>query len=201
MENKNNTGLIVGVVASLIIAGGFGVFALTRDSADETSNSSETSQTTSESTVEPAETTVVEQPSVVGLAQASPNLSTLVTAVVAADLATTLSGEGPFTVFAPTNAAFAALPAGTLDTLLLPENKATLSGILTYHVVPGKVMSSDLKNGQVITTVNGATLTVEIMDGKVMLVDAKGNKATVTTADVEASNGVVHIIDSVVLPQ
>lgn len=118
----------------------------------------------------------------------------------AADLVGTLQGEGPFTVFAPTNDAFAALPEGTLDSLLLTENKDQLAGVLTYHVVAGNVVSSDLSDGQVVTTVQGQKLTVSIMDGKVYITDAKGGKAMVTQADVDASNGVVHVIDSVLLP-
>lgn len=118
----------------------------------------------------------------------------------AADLVGTLQGEGPFTVFAPTNDAFAALPEGTLGSLLLPENKNQLAGVLTYHVVDGNVVSSDLSDGQVVTTVQGEKLTVSIMDGKVYITDAKGGKVMVTQADVDASNGVVHVIDSVLLP-
>ncbi|HMU46461.1 MAG TPA: fasciclin domain-containing protein [Chitinophagaceae bacterium] len=133
---------------------------------------------------------------VVETAMASPDHSTLVAAVKAAGLVETLSGTGPFTVFAPTNAAFAALPAGTLDNLLKPENKADLTAILTYHVVPGKVMSSQLTDGQKVKTVNGAELTVSIKDGKVMI-----DGAHVTAADVDCSNGVIHVIDAVVLPK
>ena len=138
---------------------------------------------------------------IVDTAIATSDLSTLVTAVKAADLVDTLKGEGPFTVLAPTNQAFSALPAGTLDTLLLPENKEKLAGILTYHVVSGKVMSSDLTNGRVVTTVQGQNLTVEITDGMVYFVDALGGKAKVSQADVKAENGVVHIIDAVLMPQ
>ncbi|MBI1344560.1 MAG: fasciclin domain-containing protein [Terrimonas sp.] len=133
---------------------------------------------------------------IVETAIASPDHTTLVEAVKAAGLVETLSGTGPFTVFAPTNAAFAALPAGTLDNLLKPENKADLTSILTYHVVPGKVMSSQLTDGQKIKTVNGAELTVTIKDGKVMI-----DGANVTAADLDCSNGVIHVIDAVVLPK
>jgi uncharacterized surface protein with fasciclin (FAS1) repeats len=196
--DKSKTPMIAVVAAVAVLGIGAGVFALTREDTAEVAS---TSETTNQSTSTEQKVEEKKQADIVGLASGSENLSTLTAAVTAADLVTTLQGEGPFTVFAPTNAAFAALPAGTLDTLLLPENKATLSGILTYHVVAGKVMSGDLSNGQVVKTVNGANLTVEIMGGKVMLVDAKGGKSTVTTADVEASNGVVHIIDTVVMPQ
>lgn len=196
--DKSKTPMIAVVAAVAVLGIGAGVFALTREDTAEVAS---TTETTNQSTSSEQKVEEKKQADIVGLASGSENLSTLTAAVTAADLVTTLQDEGPFTVFAPTNAAFAALPAGTLDTLLLPENKATLSGILTYHVVAGKVMSGDLSNGQVVKTVNGANLTVEITDGKVMLVDAKGGKSTVTTADVEASNGVVHIIDTVVMPQ
>ncbi len=139
----------------------------------------------------------VEQPNtVVDIAAGSPDHSTLVAAVSAAGLAETLSGDGPFTVFAPTNAAFEALPAGTVDNLLQPENKDQLTGILTYHVVSGNVMAADLTDGQKVTTLNGQELTVSIQDGKVMI-----NGANVTAADLDGSNGVVHVIDSVLMPK
>ena len=133
--------------------------------------------------------------------------TTLVAAVKAADLVDTLSSVGPFTVFAPTNAAFAKLPVGTVDTLLKPENKATLAKILTYHVVAGTVTAADLigmiKAGggtATLTTVSGGKLTAAIMDGKVMLTDEKGGMATVTQADVMQKNGVIHVTDTVSLP-
>merc|ERR1712166_1593718 len=131
---------------------------------------------------------------IVELAQSFDTLSTLVAAVVAGDLVTTLSSPGPFTVFAPTNDAFAALPAGTLDTLLKPENKATLVDILTYHVVGAVALSTDLSDGQVIDTVEGKSVTVHIGDG------VKINDANVVMADVMATNGVVHVLDGVLLP-
>ena len=131
---------------------------------------------------------------IVELAVGSESLSTLVAAVQAGGLVETLSGEGPFTVFAPTNDAFAALPDGVLDMLLKPENKDKLAAILTYHVVGGKVMSTDLQDGQTAATVQGDEIKVDLSDG------AKINDATVVTADVEATNGVVHIIDKVILP-
>ena len=134
--------------------------------------------------------------------------TTLVAAVKAAGLVETLKGPGPFTVFAPTNAAFAALPAGTVDTLLKPENKAMLSGILTYHVVAGKVdaaaltkMIADGKGTASIKTVAGGTLTAKTAGGKVMITDEKGGSATVTIADVYQSNGVIHVVDKVLLPK
>ena len=144
---------------------------------------------------------------VVETAVASPQHETLVAAVTAADLAATLGGKGPFTVFAPTDAAFAALPAGTVDTLLKPENKAKLQAVLTYHVVPGKVKVADLielirtSGGQArLKTVGGGELMAKVADGKVVLTDATGGTATVVAADIAASNGVIHATDAVSLP-
>lgn len=131
---------------------------------------------------------------IVATAQATPDLSTLVAAVTAADLVETLQGEGPFTVFAPTNEAFADIQS-TVDTLLMPENKDDLTNVLTYHVVPGTYTAADLKDGQELTTVQGEKLTVSI-DGDTV----KVGDATVTQADVETSNGVVHVIDKVLVP-
>ena len=133
--------------------------------------------------------------------------TTLVAAVKAAGLVDTLRGAGPYTVFAPVNTAFEKLPAGTVDTLLKPENKDQLVKVLTYHVVAGKVSSSDLvkmiKDGggkAELTTVEGGKITASISDGKVILTDEKGGTATVTIADVFQSNGVIHVVDSVLLP-
>jgi len=133
--------------------------------------------------------------------------TTLVAAVTAAGLAPTLSGPGPFTVFAPTNAAFAKLPAGTVDTLVQPANRATLTKILTYHVVPGRVSAADLTaqiragGGQAyLTTVEGGTLTASVRNGSVILTDEMGGVATVTQADVFQSNGVIHVTDTVSMP-
>ena len=126
--------------------------------------------------------------------------TTLVAAVKAADLVDTLSGKGPFTVFAPTNAAFGKLPAGTVETLVKPENKATLTKILTYHVVPGKLAASDLKDGMKLKTAEGEELTVKKDDGKVWIVDAKGGKSMVTISNVNQSNGVIHVVDTVLMP-
>ncbi|MBR0938973.1 fasciclin domain-containing protein [Bradyrhizobium jicamae] len=126
--------------------------------------------------------------------------TTLVAAVKAAGLVDTLSGPGPFTVFAPTNEAFDKLPKGMVQTLVKPENRATLTKILTYHVVPGKLDASQLSDGQRLTTVEGESLTVKKMGGKVMIVDAKGNASTVTIADVSQSNGVIHVVNSVLMP-
>lgn len=144
---------------------------------------------------------------IVDTAAGAPDFSTLVAAVKAADLVATLKSKGPFTVFAPTNAAFAKLPAGTVETLLKPENKATLASILTYHVVPGKLMAADvvaaIKAGggkAEVKTVQGGTLTASMMGNVVMLRDAKGGMSHVRTADLGTSNGVIHVIDTVVMP-
>merc|ERR1711884_350262 len=136
------------------------------------------------------------KPNIVELAQSVDDLSTLVAAVVAGDLAETLSSPGPFTVFAPTNEAFGALPEGTLEDLLKPENKDQLVDILTYHVLPAQVLSTDLKPKQIVKTVEGKDLLVSIYEG-----DVYANKARVVGADSLASNGVAHIIDGVLLPK
>jgi uncharacterized surface protein with fasciclin (FAS1) repeats len=132
---------------------------------------------------------------IVDTAVSAGSFETLVAAVQAAGLVETLKGEGPFTVFAPTDEAFAALPEGTVENLLLPENRDQLTAILTYHVVPGAVMSGDLSNGMEATTVQGGDVTIMTEDG----VTVEG--ANVVTADIETSNGVIHVIDSVILPE
>jgi uncharacterized surface protein with fasciclin (FAS1) repeats len=133
--------------------------------------------------------------------------TTLVAAVKAAGLVETLQGQGPFTVFAPTNAAFTKLPAGTVDTLLKPENKAQLTGVLTYHVVAGKMTAQDLaakvKEGggkAMLKTVQGEMLTVTPAGNTLVITDKKGDKSTVSIADVMQSNGVIHVVDTVLLP-
>jgi len=133
--------------------------------------------------------------------------TTLVAAVKAAGLVDTLKGPGPFTVFAPVNSAFAALPAGTVDTLLKPENKPALTKVLTFHVVPGKLDAAELmkrvKAGggkAMLKTVEGESLTVTVIGGVVTVTDSKGDMAHVTTADVYQSNGVIHVVDKVLLP-
>lgn len=131
---------------------------------------------------------------IVDIAVGSPDHTTLVAAVKAAGLVDTLASPGPFTVFAPTNAAFAALPAGTVESLLKPENKAQLIAILTYHVVPAKVMAADVKAGAV-PTVNGKTAEIKVSYGKVTI-----NGANVVATDLVGSNGVIHVIDQVILP-
>lgn len=132
---------------------------------------------------------------IVETAIAAGSFETLVAAVQTAELVETLSSAGPFTVFAPTDAAFAALPAGTVESLLLPENRDTLVAILTYHVVPGRVTSDQVTSLSKATTVQGADLDIAVSNGAVQI-----NNATVVAADVEASNGIIHVIDSVLLP-
>src|SRR5882757_3361397 len=124
----------------------------------------------------------------------------MLAAVKAAGLVDTLEGKGPFTVFAPTNMAFGKLPQGTVDTLVKPENKATLTKILTYHVVPGKLEASSLTEGKKLKTAEGEELTVKHQDGKVWIVDAKGGTSMVTIANVNQSNGVIHVVDTVLMP-
>ena len=145
---------------------------------------------------------------IVDVAAGSKDHTTLVAAVGAAGLVSTLKSAGPFTVFAPTNAAFAKLPAGTVDNLLKPENKATLAGILTYHVVAGnldaKAVTAAIKKGKgkvVLTTVAGGKLKASIVGGKVILTDEKGGKATVTATDLKGTNGVIHVINAVLMPK
>jgi uncharacterized surface protein with fasciclin (FAS1) repeats len=132
---------------------------------------------------------------IVDTAVAAGQFKTLAAALTAAGLVDTLKGPGPFTVFAPTDAAFAKLPVGTVDTLLKPENKAKLTAILTYHVVAGKVMAADVVKLKEAKTVNGAMVAVKVDGGNVMI-----NNAKVTTADIKASNGVIHVVDTVLLP-
>jgi len=148
------------------------------------------------------------QKTVVDVAVGSKDHSTLVAAVKAADLVATLQSAGPFTVFAPTNNAFAKLPKGTVENLLKPENKATLAKILTYHVVAGNLDAASvlkaIKDGigkVTLKTVSGGALTASLKDGKVILTDEKGGIATVTATDLKAGNGVIHVIDTVLLPK
>lgn len=161
-----------------------------------------------EETVEETAMAEEEAGTIVDVASGNEDFSTLVTAVQAGGLVETLAGDGPFTVFAPTNDAFAALPEGTLETLTAPENQEQLAGILTYHVVAGETMSADLVGlleeagdaGVELTTVAGGTLTANLVDGNVVLTDGNGGTSTVVTTDVDASNGVIHVIDTVLMP-
>ena len=145
---------------------------------------------------------------IVGVAANNENFTTLVAAVKAAELVDTLNSDGPFTVFAPTNDAFSKLPEGTVEGLLAPDSRAVLTSILTYHVVAGNfdaasvVMAVTDNGGKfIINTVQGGELQISVQDGKVMLTDEKGNTSMVVLADVEASNGVIHAIDTVVMPE
>ena len=195
------TFLSFAVVAALVT---FTACGDTKTDSSTTVTTDTTATTATTPTVEtPAETGVmvgganmVPSKNIVENAAASADHTTLVAAVTAAGLGETLSGAGPFTVFAPTNEAVAKLPAGAVDNLLKPEMKADLTSVLTYHVVSGAVKAADLKDGQKIKTVQGKELTVSIKDGKVMI-----NGANVTTADVVNSNGVTHVIDAVLMPK
>lgn len=178
---------MVGGVAALLVLSGCSNESDNDEAAAETTSASP-SPSESESEA-PAE----EPGTIVDVAAGNPDFETLVTAVTAADLAETLSGDGPFTVFAPTNEAFAALPDGLLDALLLPENKDALTSILTYHVLPAEVMAADVTAGEA-ATVEGSMIDITTDDGVMV------NDATVITTDVEASNGVIHAIDAVLVP-
>ena len=144
---------------------------------------------------------------IVAGAQASPDHTTLVTAIQTAGLVETLSGPGPYTVFAPTNAAFDKLPDGTVDTLMQPDSKDMLTSVLTYHVVAGEMMAADLMAAieagggtATLTTVEGDELTARVVDGAVQLTDARGGTAMVTATDLDQSNGVIHVVDTVLMP-
>ncbi|MEM6262968.1 MAG: fasciclin domain-containing protein [Bacteroidota bacterium] len=157
-------------------------------------NSHRSAQRTSHQTNYRSASQTSANPDIVELAAGAQNLSILVAAVKAAGLVSTLQGKGPFTVFAPTDQAFAALPEGTLEDLLKPENKKKLQKILTYHVVAGRIEANDLQNGQV-KSVEGSNIKVQLTDGAVRI-----NDALVRNADIRAKNGVVHVIDRVILP-
>jgi uncharacterized surface protein with fasciclin (FAS1) repeats len=182
---KEEIGVRKRLITVLAVVASLSLFAAACSSDEESPASSEDASESASMTI----TDVV---------AGSEDFSTLLAAVEAADLGETLAGEGPFTVFAPTDEAFAALPEGTLDTLLEPMNKDQLSGILTYHVVPAEVMAADVEPGDV-ATVNGATFGIAVEDG-VVITDGQGNQAMVTQTDIEASNGVIHVIDAVLLP-
>ncbi|MFN8213753.1 MAG: fasciclin domain-containing protein [Candidatus Nanopelagicales bacterium] len=177
-----------------IAAAGFAVASLALVGCSSNESSTESSPSPAATSAEASPTAAAEAGTIVEVASGNPDFSTLVAAVSAADLAETLGAEGPYTVFAPTNEAFEALPAGLLDELLKPKNKEVLTQILTYHVVAGEVMSTDIEPGDV-PTVEGEDLTIAVTDGTVTV-----NGATVEAADVEASNGVIHVIDEVLVP-
>jgi len=161
-----------------------------------------------EEAVVETENVMVDEQTIVEIAVGNENFSTLVTALTAAGLVETLSSEGPFTVFAPTNDAFGRLPEGTVPILVMPENKEMLSGILTYHVVSGEFMAADVVNAInendgsfTIPTVQGEELVATLEGESLILTDANGNKSTVVLADVDASNGVIHAVSSVLMPK
>lgn len=193
MEKNNSVWIILGVVALAVV----GLVMLTSNSAEETT----TPETVTSQPVAVTEDTMMEEEmmeadkTIVEIAVESGDFDTLVTAVTEAGLVETLSGEGPFTVFAPNDEAFAKVPEATLTALL--ADKEQLTSVLTYHVVAGKVMAEDVVGLTSATTVNGQDLTIEVTEDGTVMVD--GAKVLVT--DIEASNGVIHVIDSVVLPQ
>ncbi|WP_372945497.1 fasciclin domain-containing protein [Muriicola sp.] len=183
-----------------------GLFLISCGEAKKDKNSEEVSGTEMTENINVKKTPAVPE-TIVGVASGNENFSTLVAAVQAADLVGTLSSEGPFTVFAPTNDSFSKLPEGTVENLLKPENKAALINLLTYHVVAGKFPAASVidaiktNDGSfVVETVQGDKLTLSLDGENVKLIDAQGNASTVIMADVEASNGVIHAIDAVVMP-
>lgn len=183
-------------------------FAAILLSAFSINASAQDAKLTSEKTVIVGGAPMYPSKNIVENALNSKDHTTLVAAVSAAGLVETLKGKGPFTVFAPTNAAFEKLPAGTVETLVKPENKATLTSVLTYHVVPGKLgakeLSQSIKKGNgttELTTVQGGKIWLMEKDGGIWLKDEKGGMAKVTIADVYQSNGVIHVIDTVVMPK
>jgi uncharacterized surface protein with fasciclin (FAS1) repeats len=192
--------LAAGIAAASLLAAACGDDG---DDADTEPRSAPVEATTAPTAAPPTTAdAMTEEADIVDTAIAAGDFTTLIAAVQAAGLEATLRGDGPFTVFAPTDDAFGALPAGTVDTLL-QDPTGDLAGILTYHAVPGAVMAADVVglDGQDVTTVNGATFTVNVTnDGSVTLTDAAGNDVTVVTTDIETSNGVIHVIDAVLMP-
>lgn len=184
MDKSQNGKIVAGVVILALAVGGL-FWALGGDDSSNNKQPANSSQQSEQA---------MESKTIVGVASDNQDFSTLVTAVKAAGLVETLSGEGPFTVFAPTNAAFAKLPAGTLDQLL--ANPTELSKVLTYHVVAGKVTADQVVDLNEATTVQGQKVTIKVENGNVMV-----NNAKVTSTDIMASNGVIHVIDTVLLPQ
>ncbi len=200
MDNKNNM-WIIAVVVLLVVGGLLYMNMKSNNSSGMMKNDTQTMN--QDSAMEKTQEGVMvggammtPEKDIVDNAVNSKDHTTVVAAVQAAGLVETLKGTGPFTVFAPTNAAFEKLPAGTVDTLLMPENKEQLTGILTYHVVPGEYTSANLTDGMKLTTVQGQELTVSMKDGQWWI-----NDAMVTISDVISSNGVTHVIDTVLMPQ
>ena len=184
--------MLVAALASAAVATGV--------SAQSMSGAGTSPSTSGEKTVMVGGAAMYPSKTIVENAVNSKDHTTLVAAVKAAGLVDTLSGPGPFTVFAPTNEAFKKLPAGTVDTLLKPENKDKLTAVLTYHVVSGRLSAADLTDGQKLTTVQGGTLTVHKKGKSVMIEDAKGGMSKVTIPNVYQSNGVIHVVNTVLLP-
>jgi uncharacterized surface protein with fasciclin (FAS1) repeats len=198
-------------ILKLTLISGLSALALTACSGSETSKTPATDTEVVQEDAMASDSMVAAdatgEKNIVALAQSNPQASTLVTAVTAAGLGETLSGTGPFTVFAPSNAAFAKLDKATLDGLLKPESKDKLAALLKYHVVAGNVKSGDLakliadgKGTATVKTLNGASLKASMDGDKIVLTDAKGGKSTVTGADMVASNGTIHLVDTVVMP-
>ena len=188
---------------ALLSAAAIGAMALTANvivPANAQDKMSKSEKMSNEKTVMVGGAAMFPSKNIIENAVNSKDHTTLVAAVKAAGLVDTLEGKGPFTVFAPTNEAFKKLPAGTVDNLLKPDQKPTLTKILTYHVVPGKLEAADLTDGKKLKTVEGEELTVKASGGKVMLVDAKGGTSTVTIPNVNQSNGVIHVVDTVLMP-
>jgi uncharacterized surface protein with fasciclin (FAS1) repeats len=179
--------------STLAVALGLGVAGAFVGAAS--AGASDSGRTRAQHAAAPAAPQAAGQKDIVDTAVAAGQFKTLAAALSAAGLVDTLKGDGPFTVFAPTDAAFAKLPAGTVESLLKPENKEKLKAVLTYHVVPAKALAADFKDGEPVKTVNGKDITPSISGGKVMVGDAN-----VVKADVAASNGVIHVIDAVLLP-
>ncbi|MBP6882228.1 MAG: fasciclin domain-containing protein [Candidatus Levybacteria bacterium] len=194
-----NKMILIIIAAVVLIGGAYMVFSMKSDTKNSMENKAMTTQDDSmnKDGVMVGGALMTPDKDIVDNALGSNDHTTLVAAVKAAGLVETLKGTGPFTVFAPTNEAFAKLPAGTVDTLVMPANKAKLTSILTYHVVPGVYRSSDITEGMTLKTVNGQMLTFTMKDGKWWINDS----AMIDIADVISSNGVTHVIDTVLMPQ
>jgi uncharacterized surface protein with fasciclin (FAS1) repeats len=183
------------MITAGLVATGLSVFAFSAYASECSASKCDGGSTVATAYSKDAKGEKTQPATVVAALAGKEKFSTLVAAVKAAGLADTLSSEGPFTVFAPTNEAFAKLPAGTVDELLKPENKEKLKAVLTYHVVAGKVTSEQVVKLSTAKTVNGAEIAIKVVDGKVLI-----NNATVIKADYQVGNGVIHVIDSVILP-
>lgn len=196
---------VVTLVIGLVVGGGIGWAVADMNKDNTTSNTKNSSMTAGEDGVTVGGAKMVKEKDIVDNAVNADNVTTLVAAVKAAGLVDTLKGEGPFTVFGPTNKAFEKLPEGTVDTLLLPENKDKLTSILTYHVVAGTYTSADLRvmaqKGEKLTSVEGQMLMPILEDNALYIQDTSGGKSMIETSDVISSNGVTHVIDSVLMPK